>query len=393
MYGIRALFFAVPLLGLMSSRKLLFFCMSCMVAYVLSYLIMAYLPTMTPWGPYFGSAIGGLASGALWPAQGAYFAAAAAIHAERTRTSQIAATSALAGRFGAIFLGLEFACKLGATLILYVVPTDPTAAVASQTVDVTHGVIFGVLAFASAIATALFLFVTTEMPSPAKSSREDPAEIGGTFLSAIRLWRDEPTPLLLLTPFNLSFGLLTAFLVGDVNSAIAVPVFGKRSVGLLNSISVAVGAVCSYAFANCCCGCEDRDHKGRILAACAGCYLLELLVAGIAFGMVESGNTTSGPGSLLIWCYVLHGAGRAAFESVNKALAVDLLPERTAAAFANITLVNAVASAFGFFAFPRMPRGLMIGICALPCLCSIPAALTAAQRVRDSTPEAPAKGA
>ena len=50
-YGISALFFAVPLLGLMSSRKLLFFCMSCMVAYVLSYLIMAYLPTMTPWTP------------------------------------------------------------------------------------------------------------------------------------------------------------------------------------------------------------------------------------------------------------------------------------------------------------------------------------------------------
>ena len=53
--------------------------------------------------------------------------------------------------------------------------------------------------------------------------------------------------------------------------------------------------------------------------------------------------------------FALQGGGRAMWESTNKALVADLFVEETDAAFANGNIQLGLASALGFFAFPRVP--------------------------------------
>ena len=87
----------------------------------------------------------------------------------------------------------------------------------------------------------------------------------------------------------------------------------------------------------------------------------------------------------LVLVYLLHGLGRAAFESVNRALTADLFRDRSAAAFANGILQNALGTALGFVLFPKLPVAAVVALCALPAAAAIPASLVAADRARQRT--------
>merc|ERR1712079_851317 len=82
--------------------------------------------------------------------------------------------------------------------------------------------------------------------------------------------------------------------------------------------------------------------KGPIVLPGSMCFLF----LGILSKWV--GNPTSWGWGVLIF-NILMGVGRAVYESTNKAIFVDFFPgEKSAGAFANISVFNSIASAIGF---------------------------------------------
>jgi hypothetical protein len=67
--------------------------------YVGSFLFAYYCPDYKWYGAITGSAIGGVAAGWLWPAQGAFFARSAKLYSRRADIAQAVATGYLASWF------------------------------------------------------------------------------------------------------------------------------------------------------------------------------------------------------------------------------------------------------------------------------------------------------
>ena len=377
-YGATALFLAVATLRCLGALRVTFIGLMCTCAYTLAYLILIHCDSGTGSGGLavvvVGSVVGGVGSGLLWPAQGAFFAGSVRVAAAcqgPTIAERREATAHFAGRFAGIYLGFEFVFKIGASLLL--IYGGPSITAANTTLLVTYFI-------AAAVAALLLILFISDVPSPPDASTAPSDGAGaprpcGDSLAALTLLYDEPVARL-LAPYTIAFGLEVALYTGILNSELVGVVFGSGYIGFLTGATVLVGALCSFAIP------KVGISKGGVLAVGAGAYVLSSVIVAVLLSLDDLAAASAGAYRgwlyfLVVLVYALAGVGRAVFESSNRGLALDVLPERSTAAFANIVLQNALATGTALIVFPYLPYGWSVGVTMAVSAVAIPCSLRA----------------
>ena len=339
----------------------------------------------------FGGAVGGVAAGFLWAAQGAYFTTSAKLHAREAGVLPTEATSALAATFSAVFLSCELLLKMAplalkaatgglgprhnATMAL----DDAAATDGLAASDMAVAVAYSLFALGGAAAMIGIWDVeavnrkaelqqqeshsgsaaaengvntpSDDSASPPGSPPPPPSPSWSKVTAAISLWFSRPV-VLLLAPAQAAFGLAAA-LLGDLLAAEVVPkAYHDQKVvvaSLLSALVALLAAALQLPFKQLSTSCGKPPV---MLAGLAG-------FAGLALLCLQLTKERLGAAPILILCYSLQGIGRAAYEGVNKALYSDFFPEDAPAAFSNIVLANGLAAAFAFFLFPELSQTRM----------------------------------
>jgi len=203
-----------------------------------------------------GSAIGGIAAGFLWTAQGGYFAVACdllvvannpagSLTEEDLEAAKQAVSSQLASYFASIYLVGEVGLKLLATLVM------------SKVSDTASFMLFTAVALTSALGMTtisnfpavdinmLLLGAQPKTPEatlkPLESSTTDKLTRALALLARSgKLW--------LLLPQNAAFGFTSAFLNQYVNAEVVKPFLGKSNVPLIGAVASFSAAVSSLGF-------------------------------------------------------------------------------------------------------------------------------------------------
>ena len=426
-YAASALLFATPLLDALGSRRALVYASATYCVYVAS--VPLAMVVRAPWGLYViscvGGAVGGVAAGFLWAAQGAYFSASAQLYAAAVAadggsvapsasppaTAVEGATSSLAAWFGAVFLACEVALKL-LPLLLSAIPALNGEVVVGggkslRVGDVVVVGVYSILAIAAAVLMARVWDVdklkqeqqasaaaaaaaaapaggatagtaspdeTTALRQPAAGRRWRPERAA----AAVHLWAKRPI-VLLLAPVQMAFGLCAALLgVYITGHALKVALPADEvatAAGLLSALVALVAAALQAPF--------------RYIAGKVGKPVVMLLglfaFAALGTLCLAAPAATISAWPALVSCYLLQGVGRACYEGVNKALYADLFAADAPAAFSNIVLANGVASAAAYFIFPEVSHeGQAAAALAVSALAILTFSVAAASHARGS---------
>ena len=397
LYASTSLLLAVPVLRQLGVKRTLILAMALFAMYVGAFLLAMIEAVELP-AALIGGVLGGIAAGLLWTAQGAYLTHSSSLHATRLNCSKPEATSRLSGAFATVLLSLELAFKLLSSVLLGVLDQDQGDG--SSTAKVVMLVIFSASAMASAVLAPCFISdvekaATTECTSEAAASAaaEDAESKGkpeglaptaatevdtaglrthimSTIGATVRLCIEQPK-ILLLAPFNMAFGLQTALVAQTMNDVLATQGLGTLSVGILSSVSVGVAALLAAPIS------AFRDRKVTVMNSASVCFVLENILFGIYLHFDVPGqyhNHWQG-WLLMLLPYALQGVGRAAYESVNKALTADIFAKDSEAAFANILLQSGFSSALFFFVLPSLPWGVSLCLTSLASMLSLPCLL------------------
>jgi len=399
LYASTTLLLAVPVLRRLGVKRTLVLAMALFASYVGAFLLAMIeaveLPAVT-----IGGVLGGIAAGLLWTTQGAYLSHSSSLHATRLNCSKPEATSRLSGAFATTLLSLELAFKLLSSVLLGAIDQDD----GSTTAKVAMLVIFSASAMASALLAPCFISdvekaATTECTSkaaaesaaaegaeskskpeglaPTAATEVDTADAGlwthimSTVGAAVRLCIEQPR-ILLLAPFNMAFGLQTALVAETMNDVLATEGLGALAVGILTSVTVGIAALLASPLS------AFRDRKVTVMNSASVCFVLENILFGIYLYVdlptLYQGTRWQG-WLLMLLPYALQGVGRAAYESVNKALTADIFAKDSEAAFANILLQSGFSSALFFFVLPSLPWGVSLCLTSLASMLSLPCLL------------------
>ena len=353
-----------------------------------------------------GGAIGGVAAGFLWTAQGAYFTLSAQLYAAASTDSSVEhATSSFAALFGGFYLGLELVLKmlpLGMRAIEEAIdpsaqhqstcsqpaPPPPPGPTLSATHLNTSNVIVAITYSACAVAAAAGLVTIWDLEARRKSlavtvgttvtshaagahaessdTRETRNEGGelreahassrarnapphyrlGKLAAAVLLWFEQPS-VLLLAPIQITFGLCAALLGYELTGKVvpcAFPTTAVVAAGLLSALVAFIAAAMQYPLK------IAASAVGKVPVMLGG--LLAFLALGVICLLLDEQHLAHAAPLLL--CFVLQGVGRACYEGTNKALYADRFPHDAEAAFANQLLANGLASAIAYFTFPQI---------------------------------------
>ena len=348
-----------------------------------------------------GGVLGGIAAGILLTSSGVYFSYAARDYARLRQggggphhvtavergaaasTSFAASTTQLSGYLAGIFVGTEVACKLVASLIVYLTSTwiwmaivflgvSLISAVGMTRVDnvaaVDHGSGGGGGAGGAGKSNIVrgaggndsILDVDTTSSSPGSddagtSNNNDNSNnhrVGTTgaagtpllasaasALQVMAAWVEDPR-LLLAGGVNLSFGFCSAYLTSYLNGVVVKTKYGGSAVGLFAAITPAVSGLSALPFAYCA---RRAGTKVPFMAlACAASAGVALL--GLSLGTAELGGL-----GVLLCVYVLEGWLRCVFEGINKAVFADLFLGQSEVAFATLIVQSGGASALAFW--------------------------------------------
>mmetsp|Transcript_58422 Transcript_58422/g.123927 ORF Transcript_58422/g.123927 Transcript_58422/m.123927 type:complete len:451 (+) Transcript_58422:110-1462(+) len=265
-----------------------------------------------------GSALGGIAAGVLWTAQGAYFNKTVDLlyaQAERGDRRETI-TSHLAGRFATLYLACEVLAKLLWSLL--------------EHFEVTGWVI--ALTF-TAIGAVALLFQTTSLKLRGPLVTVDCCQKAKV---AAALWLD---PVLwLISGINLTFGFSAAFMNGYVNKTYTGAQLGNSAVTGLAALTALSAGVLSQVFG----AISTKSGKGPIVIL-GSLSFLGIPFCFFALKCCENWNWW------LIVLYLLQGSGRAVYESTNKGIFADLFKTNAPGAFANQILQVTGAFAACFF--------------------------------------------
>ena len=358
-----------------------------------------------------GGAIGGVAAGFLWAAQGAYFAASAKLYADAgggdgSLTPEQASAS-FAASFGVIFLGLELLLKvlpLGLKAIELAAesgdqpiapgpnqplsppppslpPSLPEAAPASlKTSQLIVAVTYSILAIGSAIAMVSIwdLDKLKRERIPQSSSTECAPTATPTEESSA------PPQVILNTPppSAAPAAVREACDKGLKKAASAVILWRKKpTVVLLAPVQITFGlcvALLGYEMTGIVAPLAFPDNTVVAVGLLTALISLTSALLQVPFLYISKSSFGKAPVMIigllafaalatlilrlskeelthyfpLILSYVLQGVGRACYEGTNKALYADFFPQDSEAAFANIVLAGGTASAVAFFVFP-----------------------------------------
>merc|ERR1711972_1094263 len=164
-----------------------------------------------------------------------------------------------------------------------------------------------------------------------------------------------------------------ALMNGIVSSEFVKPQLGKQYVALLSALVALSGALVQYPLRVL----ASKFDKGYIMAAAP---LLVMAIPGLMCVL-----DMQSLGWWLAVFYVLLGVLRGVYVSTNKAVYADHFPEpKTEAAFANMCMQAALASAAAFFFEKRVPpSAIMIAMAGIAAL--IGPGYLAASRLQRST--------
>jgi hypothetical protein len=200
--------------------------------YVGSYALALFAPAYRWPAVLVGAALGGLAAGWLWTAQGGYFAASAALYAHVLQVAPEAATSYLSGIFATLYLGLELALKLISTAVL-AAPRDGG--------DVVLFTIYTAIALLSAVGICCIQPIAAQPPEPTRAETDLAAPDQPPSASSGPRVRSPAKALLavdlmlrsrelwLLAPINTSFGFMASYLNFYVNGVLVKGTLGARA--------------------------------------------------------------------------------------------------------------------------------------------------------------------
>ncbi len=321
--------------------------------FVSSYAVLPLSPTVRTAVIISGSIAGGVGTGIMWTAQGAYMTVLIKCHSDRHGADYVETSSWAAGFFATVALGIEVLVKAAAS------PID-------QHMGQYLFVVLGGMSCVAAVCMMIVMCLgrvsskaTTEniqgqINQSGKPQREDDDPEGGLCsraMAGIRLFRSD-VRVLLLAPFNLSFGFILAFMNYYVSGVLATEAFGKEKIGEIVSIKPAVACILSLVYSRIF---ITRTGKLVLLLFASVNYIA---MAAICVAIPQSQLMRSKYVILLL--YVIAGSGRAAFEGANKSLIADFFKHDAPAAFANVIFQSGLGSTIGFLAFPFISVRLML---------------------------------
>jgi len=223
--------------------------------YVGSYALAILLPAYRWPAVVVGAALGGLAAGWLWTAQGGYFAAAAELYAHVLQLETEVTTSFLSGIFATLYLGFELGLKLVSSFVLS--RARDASGSESARDDASRAASLQLFAIYTAVAvlSAIGMFFVAKMPphprdgacgaaadsppaaderedgcSPAPATRADDgaAPPSSKLLLAVNLMRTD-AKIWLLAPINASFGFMASLMNFYVNGVLVNTTLGVRT--------------------------------------------------------------------------------------------------------------------------------------------------------------------
>jgi len=313
-----SMFFAVPVsitIGNKGSIVLGFFLYS-LYLFGFAYAVVSASASPAQWWFFCtSSAMGGIAAGLLWTAQGAYMSHSSAAVSEEEQNTRKVTNGELATTFAFWYLLFEVLLKAVFSLAM---SGGSSAAV----------VLFAFAGLTLASSAAMMLVANIQLVT-------DKTMIA-RMLDAPRLWSNVRT--WLLSPTNFTFGMSAAFVQGYFNANYGAVQLGPASIGWCNAFLVVVAIAASRFYGSL----RERFGTG-----------LPISIGAAAFALVPTLVLTTGCSHWGLWLlviYGLQGAGRACYENTNKALFADTFPGAdTEGAFANCVLQFSFASAVQYF--------------------------------------------
>eukprot|EP00928_Gymnodinium_smaydae_P093120 TRINITY_DN77142_c0_g1_i1.p1 TRINITY_DN77142_c0_g1~~TRINITY_DN77142_c0_g1_i1.p1 ORF type:complete len:442 (+),score=45.39 TRINITY_DN77142_c0_g1_i1:26-1351(+) len=295
-----------------------------------------------------GSVCGGFGAALLWTSQGGFLSRSAAMLASIQKDTKLEDASAeLASMFGFWFLAFEVACKLGFTGL-------QVAGLRLRSAASAYGLI--------AAGSALALGTTSRVPPESDVNTSG----GSKFLATVSLWTN---PLIWLTGFtSVTFGLCAAYVNGYVTAHFATKTLGKSHLGALSALTCAAGALFIKLFD------AIIASIGKVNVVTLGTACMALLV------VISECTTWTDQKAVIVLIFVLQGAGRAVYESVNRSIFADRFRgENTEGAFANMYFQMSMSSIVGYALLSVNPT--LVGSAALLCALLAPVALRVADRI------------
>jgi MFS family permease len=328
-----------------------------------------------------GAILGGIGSGFLWTGQGSYYSLNAIDFSRKADRSVEQINVIFASIFSGLYLGLETLFGIIATGIY----------VALQSKADWKSVIFGSYAVLASISVALFWrliiplgrddmdivsnreeadFNETSNHDSDSSLHDDRRMIDdSTALTrsyqdlslSTSPWNDIMHDLLavarglwsirrlqLITPYQISFGLSSGLMNYYVNGFIVKTYIGDGYIGILAAIATITAALSAFPYtwlAN-----TPSLGKPYIILFSILCFFLNGLLV-LVFSNEELGSW-----AVMVPFFIVHGAARGAWESINKAMVADFFPDsqEREVAFASIYFTSGLAGAFGYFSYHYM---------------------------------------
>ncbi len=414
-YTLSALFVAKPFLKLFGSKQSIFFGLSGLFCYVLSFFLAVEQPSTKY--PVFltGAVVGGIGAGILWPAQSSYFEANAAKYSEALNESKTKNVVMFAAIFVVFYLSCETAFKIVATLIF----------LGADGQNSWQALVFGFYAAAAFISIFFFYVLILNFDAASRNIADD-SDVssqfqnvvgagGGTrdnsttnndvnngrnltdrrgllqplqqesssfFCSSLRslsredlfgevlaVGRATCTSRLLqyIIPFQFCFGISAGFVNTYVMGVIVNSYQGDGYIGLLSGLStlsaVSLAKPFVYLANNYPQGKWMIMMFGAVCFAWAGLPLLFLSDASIA------------QWGFMVPYFLIHGAARGVWENTNKAVVAEYFSDDEGArnvAFAAVYVFSGFSGALGYLLFNFMPRiPLALLNVAVPCVAAV----------------------
>jgi len=429
-YALTALLAAPALLALFGTRLAIIVASFTYCIYIISLplaLLAVGSPNLLTSIAILGGAIGGIAAGFLWSAQGAYFATTAKLFSEASDDFTLQrATARFATIFASIFLGFELLLR-AVPLVLRQIehaqhadgaftmappamppPSSPPpnqlamppsaytrAAPSLATSEIVVAVVYSVIGILSAGG----MLTIRDLDRPKDDDRpigaEDEAGRGAEAVivrqdssagraptkpaglsfervaAAVLLWKKDPV-VLLFAPIQITFGLCAALVGYELSGKIVRAAFPSNPIeaaSLLSGLVSLVAAVMQVPFGAAASRCGKLPV---VLVGLAAFATLSYLVLVLELSVLESEH------GLIVLLYVLQGLGRAYYEGTNKALYADSFPADNEAAFANLVLANGLTAAAADFVFPSSTRQGRATACLVAACLAVVASLGAA---------------
>jgi len=187
----------------------------------------------------------------------------------------------------------------------------------------------------------LLLLPASEEDGESKKKIKNPIE---KVIGALVLWK-EPR-MFLMMPYLLFTGLEQAFVFGDFTKQFVRELHGVQNVGFVMSVFGAVDSICSFILG------RVADRIGARWIGYVGAILLAIFLGTICFFRTTSFGETLA--AAFMWAALLGVSDACMFSVFCNAAMATLFPDRAEAAFSNVKVFQAGATALMFFLGPLL---------------------------------------